>query len=462
MNVNRARHAAVRSPVARCTARRRIALVIVLTTVPWLHATGATPPAPPPRALSLNAALHLAQQRSHALIAQQHAGDAARELAVAAGRLPDPMLRLSLDNVPLDGPQRFSLGEDFMTMRSVALTQTWTRQDTRRARRARFERESDAAHAASVQALAALRRDTALAWFDLHYAQRQLELLEAQRSEAELQVAAAQAAYRAGSGTQSDVLLARAAVAALDERIVAARSGVANARSMLVRWVGDAGAAPLADPPSIAHTRLATDALEAHLERHPDVALLAAREAVVRAETEVARQARHADWSVSLMYSQRGPAFSDMVSLGVSIPLQWDRGNRQDRELAAGLARVNEARAQRVELTREHLARTLAWLESWRNNLQRLQDYDSALIPLARERTLATLAAYRGGAGTLAGVIDARRIEIVTQLERLRIEMQTAAAWTELEFLIPEPAAAPTTEHDTSRLPPGHPPEVVR
>lgn len=235
---------------------------------------------------------------------------------------------------------------------------------------------------------------------------------------------------------------------------------------MLVRWVGDAGTAPLADPPSIARTRLATDALEAHLERHPDIALLAAREAVVRAEAEVARQARHADWSVSLMYSQRGAAFSDMVSLGVSIPLQWDRGNRQDRELTAALARVNEVRAQRVELTREHLARTLAWLESWRSNLLRLHDYDSALIPLARERTLASLAAYRGGAGTLAGVIDARRMEIVTEIERLRIEMQTAAAWTELEFLIPEPASEPTTEHDPpgspSRSPPGHSLEVMR
>jgi outer membrane protein TolC len=461
MNLNRVRHFAVRLPAARCAASRRIALAIMLSLVPWLHAAGAKPPATPHRPLSLDAALHVAQQRSHALLAQQHAGDAARERAVAAGRLPDPVLRLSVDDMPLDGPQRFSVGQDFMTMRSVALTQTWTRKDTRRARRARFERESDAARAGGMQVLAALRRDTALAWFDLHYAQRQLELLAAQRTEAELQVAAAQAAYRAGSGTQSDVLLARAAVAGLDERIVAARSGVANARTMLARWIGDDATAPLADPPSIAHTRLEIDELEAHLERHPDVALLAAREAVERAEAEVARQARHADWSVSLMYSRRGAAFSDMVSLGVSIPLQWDRRNRQDRELAAALAQVNEVRAQRVELSREHLARTLGWVESWRSNLLRLHDYDSALIPLARERTLAAFAAYRGGAGTLAGVIDARRMEIVTQVERLRIEMQTAAIWTELEFLIPQIESGPETAHGSS-LPASSPAGVVK
>ena len=33
------------------------------------------------------------------------------------------------------------------------------------------------------------------------------------------------------------------------------------------------------------------------------------------------------------MYSQRGPAYSNMVSLNVSLPLPWDRKNRQDREL---------------------------------------------------------------------------------------------------------------------------------
>ena len=38
------------------------------------------------------------------------------------------------------------------------------------------------------------------------------------------------------------------------------------------------------------------------------------------------------------MFSQRGSAYSNMVSLNVSVPLQWDQKNRQDRELAARLA----------------------------------------------------------------------------------------------------------------------------
>ena len=66
------------------------------------------------------------------------------------------------------------------------------------------------------------------------------------------------------------------------------------------------------------------------------------------------------DVTVGLVYSQRGPAYSNMVSLNFSIPLQWDRENRQDRELAANLALVEQLRSEREEATRDVVVETLA------------------------------------------------------------------------------------------------------
>ncbi|HEY8710875.1 MAG TPA: TolC family protein, partial [Burkholderiaceae bacterium] len=43
--------------------------------------------------LSLDQALRLAQERSRQLVAQDAAGAAAREMAAAAGQLPDPTLK---------------------------------------------------------------------------------------------------------------------------------------------------------------------------------------------------------------------------------------------------------------------------------------------------------------------------------------------------------------------------------
>ena len=81
-------------------------------------------PAAADEPLSLSAAMSAALARSRSLDASTAAARGAREMAVAAAQRPDPVLRLSLDNLPVDGPERFSTTRDFMTMRSIALMQT--------------------------------------------------------------------------------------------------------------------------------------------------------------------------------------------------------------------------------------------------------------------------------------------------------------------------------------------------
>ena len=155
------------------------------------------------------------------------------------------------------------------------------------------------------------------------------------------------------------------------------------------------------------------------------------------------------------MYSRRGPGFGDMVSVGVAVPLPWNRSNRQDRELAARLAMAEQLRAERAEAARERLAETQRWLQTWRSQLERIGRYAGSLEPLAAERTRAALAGYRGGVEPLAAVLQARRTEIDTRTERLRLEMEAAALWAQLEYLLPSeptlaPGAAPSNEGSES------------
>jgi cobalt-zinc-cadmium efflux system outer membrane protein len=414
----------------------------------WSGALAASNPLP----LTLESALREAETRSQALAAQDAATRSARAMAVAAGRLPDPTLRLSLDNLPIEGANQFSVAAEAMTMRSVGLAQTFVNADKRRARSARYEREGDTAQAMRALQLTELRQQTALAWFDRYYQQQMLDLLGQQREETALQIEAAETAYRSGRGAQADVLAAQSTVARLDDRIHESRARAANARSTLARWVGDLADSPLGRPPSLARTRYTSETPTHQLELHPDLGVLSSRQAEAQAQADIAQQDKQADWSVSLMLSQRGPAFGNMVSLGVSIPLQWDQKNRQDRELAARLATVAQIGAERDEMARAHLAQTQAWLASWQSNLTRLTHYDKTLVVLARERTQAALAAYRGGKLPLSGVLEARRMEIDTQMERLRIEMQTAALWTSLEYLLPDGSSS--IDSSTHQMPP--------
>ena len=137
-------------------------------------------------------------------------------MAVSAAQQPDPVLKLGINNLPISGPDRFSVTRDFMTMRSVGLMQEFTRQDKRLARSMRFEREAQASEASRAQALAQSQRDTAMAWLDLYYQERMLALVKAQRDEICLQVEATEVAYRGGRGSQTEVLAARAALAQVD------------------------------------------------------------------------------------------------------------------------------------------------------------------------------------------------------------------------------------------------------
>ncbi len=397
----------------------------------WLAPTAVAQP------LTLDRALELARARSQAVVAQESAATAARELAVAAGQLPDPTLTVGINNLPVTGPDRFSLTDDFMTMRSIGVMQEFTREGKRKARSARYEREAESAEAGKQLALANLSRDTALAWLDRYYQEVIATMLRRQRDEATLSTDAAEATYRGGRGSQGDVIMARAAVAMIDDRIAQNDREVLTAKTMLARWVGTRATDPLAAPPSTATSPIDVADLDSRLAHHPAIAVLTKQEEVAQAEAEVARAAKDTDWSVALMYSQRGPSYSNMVSINVSIPLQWDQRNRQDREVAAKLALADQARAQREEMLRDHLAEIRVMWQEWQSYRERLGRYDSTLVPLATERMRAAMTAYRSGTGPLATVLDARRSEIDTGIERLKLELESARVWARLHFLIP-------------------------
>lgn len=387
--------------------------------------------------LTFDQALYLAQARSRQLAAQDAAASAAHDMAVAAEQRPDPTLKAGISNLPIDGPDRYSTTRDFMTMRSVGVMQEFTREDKRKARAARFDREAEAAEAGHALALSNLQRDTAAAWLDRYYQERMRDVLVSQRDEAKRQIEAADAAYRGGKGSQADVFAARSAAAQIEDRILQTERQIESSKIQLTRWVGPAAGQPLGTPPALDSVRLTPAELETRLAHHPQIAVMVKQEQMAQADVDLARANKESDWSGEVMYSQRGPAYSNMISFNVSIPLQWDRAHRQDRELAAKLALAEQMRAEREEASRAHVAEALSMLQEWQGNRERLARYDSALIPLAASRTQAALAAYRGSSGTLGAVLDARRNDIDVRMERLRLEMETARLWAQLNYLIP-------------------------
>lgn len=402
-------------------------------------------------ALSLDEVVEFAARQSAQLAAWRAQSIAAREMAVAAGQRPDPVLKLGLNNLPVDGPDRFSTARDFMTMRSVGLMQELTRADKRQARADRAALERDSAAIGLQQQLSVLQRDAAMAWLDRSFQESMKTLLQEQKAKAELQVDVAQSLYRSGRGSQTEVFMARALAEQFDERLLATQQQIDVATTRLARWIGRPASRPMAARPDFVLPDWTRGDLERHLLRHPQVAAMAQAQAIAEADARIASANKRADWSVELMFNQRGSSYSNMVSLNLSVPLQWDQKQRQDRELAARLSLVDKAKSEREDGQRAHLAEVQALLQAWRGQAGRLQRYRGQLVPLAEQRSAATLAAYRAGTGALPAVLEARRAEIDLRMDALRLEMEQARIWAELNYLLPhaedigapEPARTP-------------------
>src|SRR5260221_14199668 len=106
-------------------------------------------------------------------------------------------------------------------------------------------------------------------------------------------------------------------------------------------------------------------ALLANLHEHPELKAYAEREALARTDVALAASSKKSDWSLEVAYGQRGPAFSNMISVMVSIDLPWEAEKRQDRDLAAERLLADEAQAQAEEARRMHEAELRGFYADW-------------------------------------------------------------------------------------------------
>jgi len=387
--------------------------------------------------LPLEEALRLAETQSPLLAAQRSAITAAEEMTASARELPDPKLKIGIDNLPADGPDRYSLTRDFMTMRKIGVMQEFVRSDKREIRGRRAEQELAREQAQLGSAQAALRRDVALPWMERYFAERMAKVVDEQYAETDLQRQTLQAGLRAGKTQPADLLALQVGLQSLLDRRAEYQRQSARATALLSRWLGGASTRPPGELPA----RLLPapqHELTSHAANHPHLQMLESQINVARNDAALAQTATRPDWGLELAYAQRGPQYSNMISVQVSIDLPLFQANRQNRSIAAKQAQVEQASALKEDALRQHLAEAKAAWADWESATTRLQRFDDALLPLASERTQLAMAAYRGGQAPLASTLEARRVEIDLRLQQLQLAAEQGRAYAQLLYFLPE------------------------
>ena len=385
--------------------------------------------------LSLDEALRLGELQSPRLAAQRSAVAATNEQVGRAAALPDPKVRLGIENLPVSGEDRFRYDRDSMTMRAIGFVQEFPNSAKREARNVRAERMRDVEGATLRAQRVFVQRDVALAWLDAHYAERARDAIERLAGQFRLQIDAVPSGIARGRQTATEGYIVRQAFEQTNDRLIEQERLAARARVALAALLGEDAKRPLAMAPDTSKLVHPREHLVGQLSDHPQLRTLNERENLARAEVELAKSTAKSDWMLEVGYGHRGPAFDNMLTVMVSFDLPWDTGRRQDRDVASRLAEVDQARAVREDARRMHEAELRGWLADFDAATRRIERFEQVVLPLARDRRAAALAAYEGGRGELAGVLEAERSRTDAELGLLQALAERGKAWANLNFV---------------------------
>jgi len=404
---------------------RAVALAAALLPAPWAVA------AP----FSLDQAIELAVQRSQ-MTRSAHAGAlSAAEMARAAGQQADPMLNIGIDNLPVTGSNKFSTGAEDMTMKRIGIVQEWVSAEKRSAREAAAQATAGRESVMEKVAAAEARMQTAMAYVEAYYAGQALALTALNEMHAREELEAGKGRLATAAGSSGEVLGLLSAVGSAEDESGDMRQQQSTAAAGLQRWTGTT-ADELVEP------RLAVvPTPDQFVTAHPSVVARQREIEVTRQEVQLTRLNRRPNWTYELSYGQR-QGRPDLMSFVVNIPLTLAPAERQDRETAAKQGLVDKAEAE-LEEVRRAAAGEYAALASQSARLQeRIERFQAGVLTPLKQRTAATLAAYRSNQASLVMLFEARHAEVEAQRKLLTLQRDLAKAQAQLVFKPIFPGAA--------------------
>jgi outer membrane protein TolC len=386
--------------------------------------------------LTAREAVEIAMAANPMLRAARLSADAARAHVPQAGALPDPELQLGIMNRMVDD---FGSTTDPMTIDQVQLMQMlpWPGK-LGSAKRAARHRAAAATADAEEQARV-LSANVRMAYFEVAFAERALEVMERTRGLLRDFLSVATTLYAVGTGIQQDVLRAQVEVARMGEEIArmvqmrvaaAARLNALLGRDAAVRIDAlELPDVPLDDlPPAetlIGWALTSRPALQAGTER------VAAAEASLAA----ARRELFPDFQLGIAY-QRRPAFAEMISVMIGVNLPIFVGAKQlplRREMAA-LRAMSEA--ELLNLKNETIARIIETRARAAQDRVLAALYRSSVLPQARASVQAALSGYRVGRVTFMQLVDNQMTVNRYETESIRLLADYHQAVGELEALV--------------------------
>ena len=407
-----------------------------------LPPAGLAAAAPQAKAITLTLEEALQRTLSHGpeLLAASEELRAVEAETVLAGRLPDPELSVTLENVAGDGAYRDSDAAEL----TIELAQPIELGGKRRLRREAAELGRQLAANGQKLTQAGILATTRQRFIAVLSAQEKLALAREQAEASTRSLAAAGERIQAGKAPaidrmrlQGQASLARLAVTQAERTLQTARQALAAswgaAQADFARVEGDLGALPSVPPLS---------ALDAALEQ--TAAALNRRIATEQRglELEQARAGRIPDPRLTVGWRQFKESNQSAWLFGLSLPLPLFSFGQE--AVAAASSRYHSARAREESERNQARAILRSTWQALADTRAEVEVLDSQVVPAAREGFVAAEFGYRAGKFGLLELLDAQRSLFEARERQLAARTACHLAFIELQRLQGGETAAAT------------------
>lgn len=344
-----------------------------------------------------------ARLRDHpSLDALSLSAQANRLRAEGALGLPDPVVSLQLNNVPLFDP---SFSEYLPSNKAVGISQTLPSRSERKANSLKSLRQADAQDAEREQQFARLRGQLLVYLIEKNSLTAQRKLAAARQSKYDELGDIIDIEINAGRPLVFRLAQVDVERTDVSRTLVALDGREAQINAELIYLVGFI---PETDIPALSKTPWTGNVLGFYGVRVADATVDISDADVQRAEADF-----RADWGVNLTYQQResGQGFrsnfdgEDWVSGGVTFSIPLWAGKRQEPNLRAAKTDKSAALARRTATARQlrsEWSRYEAQRETAAANIRIIEQKITAI----KSQTKAQLITYEAGAGDYSPILD--------------------------------------------------------
>ncbi|XQF92629.1 TolC family protein [Pseudoalteromonas espejiana] len=383
--------------------------------------------------LNLTDTVNYALNNEPWLSASKQKQTAAKAQSIAAGTLPDPVLSLGMQSLPVNG---YAFDQENMTQLKLDISQKFSRGNSLALSQQVINEQAQQHPWLRAQRKAQVKATVMELWLNAYRAQQSIALIKQDKTLFTQLIEVTEASYSSSLGKtrQQDIIRSQLELTRLEDKLIVLAQQLDAAKQGLAQWLPmHRLQRPLSNEfkkpnPLIDFNDLAFDELIQLLMAHPAIVAIEHNVTAKVTQINLAKQSYKPQLGINMGYgyradTQAGDSRADLLSVGVSIDLPLFTDNRQDQQVKAAIANAEATKTEKRVALQNLKGMYFKEFSQLARIEQRNALYQNTLLPQMSQQAQATLNAYTRDDGDFSDVMRARISELTAKIDALNIQI---------------------------------------